>query len=340
MTLLFLAFTAGCGPQGEGPGGGMTAPSIPFSGTAATASFQCRADVFLDVSAYSGPGGDYAGPKTEVTCTATEMTMTSNGMPHYTYVATTPNALGEQAHVWTIPLTPTYTESTTGVPCLGAVGFAINGIPLYGPNEGPMPDPFGDPVENDVMDESLGHTGGTADYHYHAFMEASFRDTDGDGIPDLYDDDPVATPTDPSPILGYALDGFPIYGSRGCVDEACTDLVTFKSGWTSTNYEAGTEGCTRSSECSNQANYVCGATVIGDELTTACVFKDYAWDNHAYQAHAGSHWLDQCNGRMGADGTYRYHATSTFPYLVGCFHGSVPAGTRASCADGGGTGAP
>ena len=120
---------------------------------------QCREDIFLDVTAYEGPGGDYAGPKMTVRCTDDEMTVTSNGIPHYTYVSTTPNALNEQAHVWTVPLNPTYSDSTQAIPCLGTAGFSINGIPVYGPNEGPMPDPFGDPVENAVMDESQGHSG-------------------------------------------------------------------------------------------------------------------------------------------------------------------------------------
>jgi len=337
-TLVVLVAT-GCGPQDEGPPGAM-APNIPHSGTTASSSFQCRSDVFLDVASFEGPGGDYPGPKITVTCTGTELTMTANGIPHYTYVATTPNPLGEQAHSWTIPLIPAVAATTTGVPCLGAVGFAINGIPLYGPNEGPMPDPFGDPIENDVMDESQGHTGGTADYHYHAFVEATFQDADGDGLPDLYDDDAAPVNQGPSPILGYALDGFPIYGPRGCLDEACGEVMTFKSSWASTNYEMGTEGCANSSACADQANYVCAKTIIGATETNACVFKDYAWDNHSYEAQSGVGWLDRCNGRIGPDGTYRYHATATFPYLLGCFRGTVPTGTRASCADGGGAGAP
>ncbi|XP_060063950.1 uncharacterized protein LOC132544384 [Ylistrum balloti] len=33
--------------------------------------------------------------------------------------------------------------------------------------------------------------------------------------------------------------------------------------------------------------------------------------------------LDKCHGRIGSDGRYRYHMTFTFPYILGCFRGTV-----------------
>ena len=101
-----------------------------------------------------------------------------------------------------------------------------------------------------------------------------------------------------SPIIGYAMDGFPIYGPRGCLDAACSEVVTFKSGWQQT----------------------------GDPST-------YAWDNHAYVGGDAPELLDACNGRVGPDGTYRYHVTETFPYIIGCYAGTPLAGAT-------GTGAP
>lgn len=52
----------------------------------------------------------------------------------------------------------------------------------------------------------------------------------------------------------------------------------------------------------------------------------YAWDAYAYQESDADNVLDQCNGRVQADGTYGYHATATFPYMIGCYHGEVNAG--------------
>jgi len=48
----------------------------------------------------------------------------------------------------------------------------------------------------------------------------------------------------------------------------------------------------------------------------------YAWDNHIYAGDQGDPTvLDECNGRFGPDGTYRYHATDAFPYVLGCYRG-------------------
>ena len=151
----------GCGSENDEASNSTStgAPSANNSTTGTgSAATGCRSDIFLDVTAFQGPGQEYAAPELSVTCSDTEMTVNSNGIPHYTYVSTTPNPLSPQNHTWTVPLTGTYSETPHAIPCLGTVGFSISGIPIYGPNEGPMPDPFGDPVENAVMDESQGHS--------------------------------------------------------------------------------------------------------------------------------------------------------------------------------------
>jgi hypothetical protein len=96
---------------------------------------------------------------------------------------------------------------------------------------------------------------------------------------------------EPSPIIGFALDGYPIYGPIACANVDCTETVTVRSGWVQT----------------------------GDPTT-------YAWDNHEYTPSEDPAVLDQCNGRIGPDGEYRYHATATFPYILGCFHGVAEGG--------------
>jgi hypothetical protein len=49
----------------------------------------------------------------------------------------------------------------------------------------------------------------------------------------------------------------------------------------------------------------------------------YAWENHEYVEKGGEQYLDQCNGRTQPDGSYGYHATATFPYILGCYVGSA-----------------
>ena len=59
-----------------------------------------------------------------------------------------------------------------------------------------------------------------------------------------------------------------------------------------------------------------------------------AWDAYAYREQEGAAYLDRCNGRVGPDGRYRYHATSGFPYIIGCYAGTPKAQA------GGGAGRP
>ena len=63
----------------------------------------CRNDIFLDVAKLQGSRGSDAAPKLTVTCSETDMTVRSNGMPHYTDVSTTPNPLSPKNHEWTVP---------------------------------------------------------------------------------------------------------------------------------------------------------------------------------------------------------------------------------------------
>jgi hypothetical protein len=42
--------------------------------------------------------------------------------------------------------------------------------------------------------------------------------------------------------------------------------------------------------------------------------------------------LDECNGRIQPDGTYGYHATLTFPYIVGCLKGTPKTQSGAAAA--------
>jgi len=278
-------------PPDDGPGAD---PDPPAPAPAPGQGADCPIDVFYDVSNVAGAGNAYPMPSIEVTCTEETIDVVSNGIPHYAFQAVTPNALQAQNHTWSIPRNPVFVDEMTDIPLLGLVAFSINGLSIYGPNEGPIPDPYGDPIYNDIMDWCQGHTGPNGDYHYHALLESCFFDN-----PAL---------NAPSPILGFALDGFPIYGPRGCVDADCREVVTFQSSWRQS----------------------------GDPTT-------YAWDNYTCDqescAAAQDDRLDRCNGRVGPDGTYRYHATDTFPYILGCYHGDVSgAGNVGGGAPGGGQG--
>lgn len=230
---------------------------------------------------------EYEDPYLNAYCTSTELIVEANGIPGYEFQELTPNGLAAQDYEWHIPLEPTELATPESIPLLGAAGIAINGLPIYGPNEGPFPDPYGDPVYNGIMDFCMGHTGGAADYHYHALLVECLT--------------ALADEAEPDPVIGYSFDGYPIYGPRGCVDAECTEIVEHQSGW----------------------------EVTGDPTT-------YAWDNYTYVEKSDPIYMDECNGHVGPDGDYHYHATAGFPYILGCYHGEPTANMGAGMGDTGG----
>lgn len=175
-----------------------------------------QASDFMDVSTYQQTQ-NYPAPELSVTCTQDTMIVESNGIPNFEFVAITPNALQEQDYHWEIPLNPTLAPQTSDIPLLGPVGIAVNGLPIYGPNEAPRDD-YGDPFLDGILDYCNGHTGPNGDYHFHARPECLFTDTAGNT----------------SLVLGYSFDGFPILAPYVCTDAACTSVIEVQSSWVRT----------------------------------------------------------------------------------------------------------
>ncbi len=233
----------------------------------------CPVNDFIDTSQWEGAGGQFPTPYLEVYCDDETIHVLSNGIPNFDFIQMTPNPLQEQDWHWEIPRYPLEAINHTSIPLLGTVAIAINGLPIFGPNEAAFPDPWGDPVYNDIVDFCLGHTAQEGVYHFHAMlMECLLLN---------------ASPFDPSPVLAYSLDGYPIYGPMGCSDTQCSELIEYESSYVQ----------------------------VGNPET-------YAWDAFEYVEHEGEQYLDECNGHYGPNGDYHYHATSTFPYVLGCYHGT------------------
>jgi hypothetical protein len=127
--------------------------------------------------------------------------------------ATTANIIADptkaQAYKFTIPTTPKYSSKVTST-SLGSIGVMISGAVLYNPFEGDgktvaMANNF--TVTNSAgitasfVDKCAGHpTPDIGAYHYH-------------GLPNCVTAK-VDKVSKPSHIIGFALDGFPIYGDR------------------------------------------------------------------------------------------------------------------------------
>ena len=286
-------------------------PSTPTS--------DCAADNFLNVSGAAGPSSGNLAPSLSASCSSTSVTVQSNGIPTYQYVALTPNGLQAKSYTFTFPRLPSQAASTTPVPLLGNVGVAVNGIPVYGVNEGPQPasDAYGDPIAAAILDECGSHSAQQGTFHNHKLVVKCLLQSAVSASQPWNNPDP--SPDEASPIVGYAFDGFPIYGPNECTNSSCTSVQEMLSSWDSTGYQTGTAGCTSSAACSSG---YCTDVMINGHLTTACVPKTCVWSNNRYTAKSGSAYLDQCNGHVGPNGDYHYHTTTAFPYILGCYRGT------------------
>jgi hypothetical protein len=108
-----------------------------------------------------------------------------------------PNSIQKQNYAFKIPRHPAKSDTITKTP-MGPIGVAINGVPFYNPynREGQ------DAAKNEVFDECCGHPDPMGRYHYHIYpkcVHTSFKDDAGKH----------------SELIGYAFDGFPIYGPNG-----------------------------------------------------------------------------------------------------------------------------
>ncbi len=144
--------------------------------------------------------------------------------------------------------------------CLDTIATMISGLPVFGPNEANMPDPWGSPVfaypdlagedyfdpdnlqAGAALDLCGAHTGGTA--HAHGVLEACFE-LDADNKPansyasaaSSFDFEAglADTCTQESAIVGWSLDGHPIKGPCVCLardgEGACTDVRRARSSW-------------------------------------------------------------------------------------------------------------
>lgn len=106
-----------------------------------------------------------------------------------------PNSIQAQNFTLTLPLNPAV-SANPGCASMGVIGVMINGVALYSALDAENRDA----VAHEIQDSCSGHPDISGQYHYHSFS------------PCLDD-----TPTDPtvkSDLIGYALDGFGIYGFK------------------------------------------------------------------------------------------------------------------------------
>ena len=148
-----------------------------------------------------------------ITSDGTWITIKSNGLPDHksvyyptsnslyeNYSGTTfggntfaknPNSISSQAYTFKIPANP-QVATTHGTTPLGPIGISLNGVPFFNQYAGPN-----QPLTNEVVsfDKYWGHPQQTGQYHYH--VEPLYLTT---------------VKVTKSSLLGFLLDGFPVYG--------------------------------------------------------------------------------------------------------------------------------
>ena len=101
-----------------------------------------------------------------------------------------PNKIASQSYTFRFPKSPK--EATTkSATALGAIGVSLNGVPFYNQYAGPS-----QPLTSEIysFDQYSGHPTAGGNYHYHV--------------------EPVSltTKVGKSALIGFLLDGFPVYG--------------------------------------------------------------------------------------------------------------------------------
>jgi len=136
-----------------------------------------------------------------------------------------------------------------------------------------------DPVGSDGFfreDSHNAHAQPDGSYHYHANPNALFDENPG---------------PDGSPVIGFAADGFPIYGSF-FLDSETGQVRKAISGYT-----------------------------IKPGMRPSGPGEDYDGFYVQDWEFTDSGDLDACNG-MAIDEQYGYYVTDTYPWILGCFSGS------------------
>jgi hypothetical protein len=271
----------------------------------------------------------------------------ASGIPAYVtgpFLDGNPSLATEQTGYFKIPLNPVQNTGTPTATTGGNIGIFINGVALFdyrdgvawntttnalcgGPGNPPCPGGMGatqawnrDAIlaERQGFDCSKAHPA-MGNYHHHQNPSAFKLDkVVVSGICDLYPADGLYAidETKHSPLIGYAYDGFPIYGAYAYKNADGTGgVVRMKSGYRLRNITVRT----------HHAN---GTDVSDGPVVSSTYPLGYFREDYEFVAGSSDDVLDVHNGRFCVtpeypQGIYCYFATvdenwnSAYPYVVG-----------------------
>ena len=301
----------------------------------------------------------------QVEYSATSVYVMATGIPAYPtgpFLDGNPSIASNQSAIYKFTLTP---QQNTGAPTPTTgnnIGVFVNGVSLFdyrdgvswnpntsslcgGPGNAPCPGgPMSSqdwnrdaiPAEMGGFDCSKAHPA-MGNYHHHQNPSAFKLDLNVvSTICNIYDADGLYAmdSTQHSPLIGFAYDGFPIYGAYGYMnDDGTGGVARMKSGYelrSITSRITHADGSTVSSGPAINTTYPLGY-----------FREDYGWISHPNN----DEYLDEHNGRFCVtpeypNGTYAYFCTvdgdwnSTYPYAVGpTFYGVYTQGKVASISE-------
>lgn len=290
----------------------------------------------------------------------TDVYVSATGIPAYItgpFLDGNPSLATAQNKIFKFPLTPTQNTGTLTATTGGNIGVFKNGVALFdyrdgvsyklstGANAGGPLGGTGDGVWN--RDAVLAERGGfdcskahpaMGNYHHHQNPSAFNLDTSVlSTICSTYPSDGlyVINPTQHSPLLGFAYDGYPIYGAYGYANTNGTGGITrMKSGFSLRNITTRTHLYT-------------GTDVTDGPAVSVTYPLGLYREDYEFISNSGQDYLDIHNGRFCITpeypaGIYCYFTTvdanhnSAYPYVVGpTFYGNkvvttvttVPGGT-------------
>ncbi len=267
----------------------------------------------------------------------------TKGIPAYVtgpFLDGNPSLASDQNAIFKFPLNPAQNTGTATATNGGNIGVFINGVALFDYRDGvswnnntqaegggPIQGPPGQGIwnrdaivaERAGFDCSKGHPA-MGNYHHHQNPSAFDLDLVSiSSVCNLYDADGlyVINANEHSPLIGFAYDGFPIYGAYGFLNSDGTGGITrMKSSYqlraisVRTHYADGTD--------------VMDGPAISNSYPLGRYREDYEFVSHDNEPD----YLDQHNGRFCVtpeypNGTYAYFCTvdenwnSAYPYAVG-----------------------
>ena len=289
--------------------------------------------------------------------------VSTNCIPSYhtgPFLDGNPSIATDQNAIFKFPLNPTQNTGTPTATTGGNIGVFINGVALFdyrdgvawntstnslcGGLPGMSPCPGGPatsqswnrdavPAEKLGFDCAKGHPA-NGNYHHHQNPSAFNLDlTVISTICDIYAADGLyaINPTEHSPLIGFAYDGFPIYGAYGYANTDGTGgIVRIKSGY---QFRAITD----------RTVWADGTDVSDGPVVSTTYPLGYFREDYEFIAHPSDpSYLDAHNGRicntpeypisLYPNGIYCYFATvdanhnSAYPYAVGpYFYGTKTA---------------